>query len=426
MGAFLVMMYLCMIALFKSIDMLDQQQVERLPLFSSSGVDQVFESSREVLLEKKRRLRVVPDTLNENEIKNTNKAGYADDMSPFNHRFILFRKLQMGQGAGNIMNGLLAAHLLGQEFNRTVCVESGYTEFHAAFEAIDPYAVIYCPDILTQRDEDVERAQWQTSRVELVNFASEVIVNECSLQDRLANSTIKVIEYQGNTYPRWPHVKDSNFFFRHYRARQALLDILPYDYRHQSPPSTVVHLRAPDVYGNDHRQGLDEDSLLALGAELPRGNATFLVTNNVKWFKHFEENYGWSHSNWSSVVHSSFNISWEAGVVTYLPPPTDQNLQLWADWYILLRAKKVYHTNSDFSNSAVHWMSIDAFVIEGFNTTSRRLMVQREAWLLSGEMPALSNRTTEVQQGDESSRGRLLRGCDPERYNYENYNYQVK
>jgi hypothetical protein len=380
--AFLVMTYNLWM-----IDMLEQQE-ERL-LLSSNGVDQ---SSRRDLLEK-RRLRAVEEyTLD----ANNNKIDA--DMSSFNHRFILFRKLQ-GQGAGNILNGLLAAHLLGQEFNRTVCVESKYTEFHAAFEAIDPYAMKYCPAFLAENEDIVNATEQHStrSRLELVNYAPGV-PNECSLQERLASPTIKVIEYEGNTYPRWPHVTDSDFFFRHYRARQALLDVLPYDYRHQSPPSTVVHLRAPDGGGGDHRQGLDEDSLEALGEAVPRGNATFLVTNNVDWFKRFEANYGWSHANWSSVAHSAFQNSWE----------------LWADWYMLLRAKKVYHTNSDFSNSAVHWMNIDAFVIDGFDTTSRRLILQRESWLRDGETPALSTRTTEVQQEDrEPSKGRLLRGCDP-------------
>jgi hypothetical protein len=422
-GAIIVMMYFCLLfAAFNSIDMLEQQQQQK-------RVAHVVESSRD-LIEKKRRLRAVQDSFDEiNNIINNNE--HSISAPPFNHRFILFRKLKMGQGAGNIMNGLLAAHLLGQEFNRTVCVESGYKEFHDAFEAIDPFAVKYCSDILDAKTDDEGDASKKESRsrLELVNFAlKSAVVNECSLQEQLASPTIKVIEYRGNTYPRWPHVKETNFFFRHYRARQALLDMLPYDYRHQPPPSTVVHLRAPDVHGNDRRQGLDEDSLLALGEELPRGNATFLVTNNVAWFRRFEENYGWSHSNWSSVVHSYFNFSWEeAGVVTDLPAtPTDQNLQLWADWYVLLRAKKVYHTNSDFSNSAVHWMSIDAFVIEGFDTTSQRLMLQREAWLLSGETPALCNRTTDILQEDEYSRARLLRGCDPERFNHDNYDYHLK
>jgi hypothetical protein len=416
-GAYLVMVMMYFsVASFYSMETLEKQ---RLPLFVS-GVETVVESSR-MLLDEKRNLQ---DSGGINNYLKSPPATDDKDMldekididtsSALNHRFILFRKLERGQGAGNIMNGLLAAHLLGQEFNRTVCVEDGYTGFHVAFEAIDPFAMKYCPNIMAALMLNNE-GQQSSRLLELVNFDDNV-VDECSLQGQLASPTIQVIEYIGNTYPRWPRIRESNFFFRHYRARPALLDILPYDDRGEQPPSAVVHLRAPDPNEDNRRNGLDEDSLVALGAELPR-NATFLVTNNVDWYTRFEQDFGWSHSNWTSVIHSRGHFAWQDGVGTYLPAPIDQIMQLWADWYILLRAKKVYHTHSDFSSSAVHWMSIhDSFVIEGYNTTSQRLILKREAWLLNdGESPALCTRTTDPEVDSSTNRGMQLRGCAPER-----------
>ena len=50
--------------------------------------------------------------------------------SPSNGKFLVFTGLLAGQGEGNVMAGLLAAHLLGYEFNRTVCVADSYESFH--------------------------------------------------------------------------------------------------------------------------------------------------------------------------------------------------------------------------------------------------------------------------------------------------------
>lgn len=63
--------------------------------------------------------------------------------------FIIFENIAMGQGTGNVISGLLAAHLLGLEFDRLVCVRSKYTMFHETFESIDPRVAKYCPDVLT-------------------------------------------------------------------------------------------------------------------------------------------------------------------------------------------------------------------------------------------------------------------------------------
>ena len=56
-----------------------------------------------------------------------------DDSS---RRFLVFHGKHRGQGSGNIMQGLLSAHLFGLEFNRTVCVL--WPAFFTAFEYSQP------------------------------------------------------------------------------------------------------------------------------------------------------------------------------------------------------------------------------------------------------------------------------------------------
>jgi len=55
--------------------------------------------------------------------------------APQHQRFLLFRDGGRGQGIGNIMNGLLATHLLALSYNRTCCV-SHWPSFAKAFTRI--------------------------------------------------------------------------------------------------------------------------------------------------------------------------------------------------------------------------------------------------------------------------------------------------
>ena len=61
-------------------------------------------------------------------------------------KFLYFLPIRVGQGTGNIISGLLAAHLLGDEFGRIVCVSSTYKEFLMAFAPINAQAVLHCPE----------------------------------------------------------------------------------------------------------------------------------------------------------------------------------------------------------------------------------------------------------------------------------------
>ena len=187
-------------------------------------------------------------------------------------KFLIFNGFMIGQVMGNAMNGLLATHLLGFEFNRTVCVSpDALPHFHAVFAA----------------SPDVEKAcnwLWKQNRstfgrnFNLNNFGA--IPDECTLQ-RILASNETVYKISGNTYPRWPEVPP-RFFTSHYRPSQQLIQWLP-----KPKPATVVHLRAPDST-NDGRAGLDDTFLANLFQLLGKDDDdTYLVTNQVDLYAKF-------------------------------------------------------------------------------------------------------------------------------------------
>ena len=304
-------------------------------------------------------------------------------------RYLVFKQLEQGQGIGNVMNGLLAAHMLGMEFNRTVCVAEDWDEFHQAFHAVKH--VEECAAI-----DPNGKLQ---STIKLLNFQPPP--NECRLQTRLASDT-PVLYMIGNTYPRWSKTPPE-LWDEHYEPTERLINTLPYNKR----PSTVVHLRQPDDE-EDHRSGLDNATLHALAKKLP--NNTFLVTNNVEWYTFFEA-HGWKNPSWHKVRHSALpDVEWASGdsatdglAITNQTESRqdDGTMQLWSDWYTILRADHVYHTHSDFSLSAIHWNEIDSKTILGSNAESGELVLSEESWRIDEPMPRVVDRT-----GDE------LKICD--------------
>jgi len=312
-------------------------------------------------------------------------------------KYLIFHGRLGGQGTGNIISGLLSAHLMGEEFNRTVCVQD-YDAFLELFEPVHPVAVQKCPQILPQRFPPTD----SNHHIRLINYIAPP--DECALQAQLA-SDVSILFMTGNTYARWPTVPDQ-FFFRYYRAKPELLAALPYD--PQAPPTTVVHLREPDNEEGDFRKGLDEASLKALGDLLPKGPDTFLVTNNVLFYERFEVCCQWSHPHWNTVIHSATQKQWgslpgasrragnDNGVTS--SSSGQQNLQMWADWYTILTAQTVYHTHSDFSVSAIHWTNKkDSHSIQGINKKDGTLKTVPESWWVDGETEPLSQRRRDAQ-----------------------------
>lgn len=226
-----------------------------------------------------------------------------------------------------------AAHLYGIEFNRVVCLTEGMRNFWDAYEAIDPDAIQHCPKLALQRPP----TKGGRNTFDVLTYGSPP--NECQLQ-QLLQSDEPVVYMGGNTYPRWPEVcacarkpektklewycrkrtaenvhshlltqqhhyqVPKGFFLRYYKPRPALQQYLP----PPPQPDIVVHLRLQDGE-QDKRQGLDDQSLRALGELLPR-NTTYLVTNHVPWYDYFEQQYQWRHPSWNVVLHSAGMGTW--------------------------------------------------------------------------------------------------------------------
>ena len=290
---------------------------------------------------------------------------------PPNHderRFLVFFGSEKGgQGAGNIMQGLLAAHLLALEFNRTLCVH--WPSFSDAFEYADP-----------QHEDLCQGAEsWKLSYKFIIwNFISTA-VNECHMRRVLSNAENTVLGFAGNTYPGWRSDIPPGFFHQHYRPKTALLNFLPYS--KDNAPKEVVHLRAPDGEADSER-GLDKESLQYLG-EMLRGNGTYLVTNRPDWYRRFHDCCGWSYdTTWVNkpIYHGADSISWlpdgtqENSKDSDSTVKANQNLKLWSDWYTMLNAEKVYHSPSDFSRSAIHWNSdCMGYTLSGMRTVSKTI-----------------------------------------------------
>ena len=97
-------------------------------------------------------------------------------------------------------------------------------------------------------------------------------------------------------------------------------------------------------------------------------------------------------------MHSALRISWKEGkrVDKRKVDKHQQNLQMMADWLTMLTAKEVYHTKSDFSLSAIHWMNIPSKTIMGFKDGT--LMLQDEYWRTGdGEAPRMVDRRRAVE-----------------------------
>ena len=331
-----------------------------------------------------------------------------------NLRFIVFQPTSMGQGLGNILNGLLAVHLLGQEFDRIVCISTDWYDFHQAFQSLQHQDVC---SLLPPS------GRYMVS-IDLVNFGPPP--NECRLQKKLA-STEPVWYIAGNTYPRWPVASTRGLFGQYYAPTEALLGMLELAYTEtgrQERPETVVHLRQPDDPNIDPREGLDRASLEALGEYLKRSgqqqqqqesnqtlssslSTPFLVTNNVDLYKYFQDNFGWSHPPWTGIKHSALmNIEWgsTASTTNTTTGTTETaediaNLQLFADWYTVLQAKRVYHTHSDFSQSAIHWNDIESYTIRG--VVNGTLQFTNAPWRREAPLLPLVERTrTELKYCD--------------------------
>lgn len=299
-------------------------------------------------------------------------------LEQLHHRYIVFHPIPDGQGLGNILHGLLSVHLLGQEFDRVVCVDSQWEGFHRAFRSKRSEGCLQVQEQLPKRND--EKQEKSVPSLKILTYGRAP--NECRLRSVL-RSAEPVVGITANTYPRWPPVSPG-LWDLHYEPTKKLQSVLPY----QEQPETVVHLRSPDNIKFDPRGGLDPASLQALANKLPSN--TFLVTNNVDYYQYFKDKVGWDHPGWKKVRHSALRfITWGTNAVEHWKfgkNDTDQldegrSLELFSDWYTILKAQKVYHTFSDFSQSAVHWSNnIDSKIIGGVSNITGELKLSEEVW----------------------------------------------
>ncbi|KAG7352164.1 hypothetical protein IV203_008212 [Nitzschia inconspicua] len=341
-----------------------------------------------------------------------------------------------GQGTGNLISGLLAAHRLGQEFHRTVC-HTGYessSSFGTAFAYKESYHASICAKIL-------RRAPPPNDNITIVqnNFDETAVQSECVIRDLLQDHTQhSILYYKGNTYPRWPTERQhrNRFFDSIFQPTLALRNVLPWD----TPPRVVVQLRDGDDF-MDRRQGLDEETLDLLAQEsflsrhygsISPEDRVFLVTNRVEWYDRFPE---WDHPPWSLVHHSALGrISWGPNSSKNMLPQPQSNskrqeglLQMWADWYTLLNAKIIVHSRSDFSLSAARWNEgIDSYTIHG-----TRISTTKVGTLLGKEYTELELRPDFELDPNQSATRRLvdrtdeeLRFCDPAKSEEEKKDYK--
>jgi hypothetical protein len=69
-----------------------------------------------------------------------------------------------------------------------------------------------------------------------------------------------------------------------------------------------------------------------------------------------------------------------------------QHLQMWSDWYAMACANQVWHTHSDFSLSAIHWMNVDSRTIKGVDPRTNKLKLIQEAFRTDDRMMPLKDR----------------------------------
>jgi hypothetical protein len=377
-----------------------------------------------------------------------------------------------GQGLGNIISGILAAHRLAEEFQRTICHMGSYSSFDQAFKWKDLDHIQKCDEVLLDINSWEDRMPNSSNTIVQNNFDETSVQSECTIKELLSNyQQYPILYYKGNTYPRWPtntiitssdendkmqtprrkqnHPRD--YFHEKFKPTTHLLDIIPWN--NNNPPSIVVHLRDSDGKF-DERAGLDNQTLSLLADEInhiastsaaidashhentysnnknKNNNHIFLVTNRVEWYDKFPE---WGHPNWSLVHHSALGrISWGRRRDNDILITTDYNkssskeeeaLQMWVDWYTLLNAKRIYHTMSDFSRSASRWNEkIQSFTIVGSTTTTdvTSSMTGQNNNTKVTENPKLILRN-DLQGFNKSYTPRLvnrkredLRFCDPE------------
>lgn len=272
-------------------------------------------------------------------------------------RFLFFRGGGRGQGIGNIMNGLIATHLLAERYNRTCCV-AYWPSFSNAFSRNTENACLSLASSVP------------TKQLSLWNFGSGKIDKECwsvgSYCDLLLKGDEAFIKITGNEYPFdfFPPLP-VGLFDRLYTPSEHLR---PFLLPRKSLPTTVVHIRAGDNSA-DKRTGVDADSQMFLIQFLPKD--AFVITNNEIIHKRFVTAGFRSYHAPVGQVHTS--VSGNSDVI----------MHAWRDWYTIFKADVVLHTPSAFSESAVRASGSFSRRIKDYDARDAKnlsAMLQIETW----------------------------------------------
>jgi hypothetical protein len=120
----------------------------------------------------------------------------SDLSKPPPSKFLIFDSDLPGQGMGNVVSGLLSAHLLALEFDRLVCTT--YPMLFEAFELAHPWAIERCPKALNEMRFGV--GVNHLKHISMITF--DTPPDECHLKRVLSSDETFVIMF-GNTYPRY-------------------------------------------------------------------------------------------------------------------------------------------------------------------------------------------------------------------------------
>ena len=250
--------------------------------------------------------------LNSHMVKNTHISS-KNNIRKEKAKYVLYTGGERGQGLGNIMNGLIVAHMLGRMYERTVCVI--WPSFNRYFQEKDPY----CDSVRVLPTHNMPKAlSW--------NFGNTM---DPQKNREIFKSDNKYILFDGNEWiePNWPKIP-KNVWSSSYIIKEPTL--IP----HKFP--CVAHLRNPDPSG-DNRKRMTADIVTKLTKLFPKCH---LITNNVNLFNVVKK-LGWSHPSWNEVTHSASG------------PNEHQDFIMWSDWLTILNADFVIHTPSGFSESAL-------------------------------------------------------------------------
>lgn len=221
-------------------------------------------------------------------------------------KFLVFVGPRRGQGIGNMLFGLHEAIRLSEWSNRILCVQ--WDSFHTAFDF--------------KFDKICSNNLRFSALLQSWNFGFST--NVLNVRDTLLSS-ITHVGFTGNTRVKIINYQSGNFLSLFYPTANFNKTC---DTR---PEICSVHVRKGDN-SHDVRLGSDKTSILLLESYIDK--SCYFVTNDVSYY----DLVPYKHPKWKSVGHSAIG---------------DNSLSPWCDWFKMLMSKRVYHTPSGLSESAI-------------------------------------------------------------------------